>query len=488
MSLWEQEDCIMQSIQVVSRMSRLTLFREVTEAHVLAYRYRTDLDLYSEPTSEEPEKTPSDEVFSKSLLAVTGGIKKVERMFEMLSLQLPCEGQCPLVIASAFGPTVCNIALRTGLMWNEGRSHMIKNILYYFAGRGAVESFDDQLMLNDELESLVLARLPYARSLYLCGDHFVLSDVEISSELRLDLRNKVRYIDTVLAKRGNLLNTKEKNLIEGYYSAREICVKSNFVQNKNNLPDISNRGESNKTEDATLLLRHLLRVMCHGKNMRKMEADDKFFQFLMQLHEALYGWTDTAAMLEVLERVRANIVCYLKGLTSEQLLLDKELTKAKLEHFERELYRHLNYLTTKQVALSRGRPVSELRPAESESSIYTMAMSASTFMMQRQATLDRQNSNDMNSRHVELDMMHQQRSLDQSSIVSGSSVYAPALSVCSGQENVPLLQQRINTPVQSPLEGHSPLRAKSPLLPSQSLDRHHQPPLIECNEYYETAV
>ena len=413
-------------------------------------------------------------------------------MFEMLSMQLPCEGKCPLVIASAFGPTVFNIALRTALLWNESRAHMIKNIVHYFAGRSAVDSFDDNLLLNDELESLVLARVPYAKALYLNDDHFVLSDVEISSELRMDLRNKIRYIDTMLAKRSKMLYSKEKSLIEAYYSAREICIKNNFVANKNFLPDIVNRaGEANKVDDAVLLLKHLLRIMCCHKNMKKMETDDRFFQFLMQLHEALYTWADTGTMVEVLERIRSNIVCYLRGLTVEQMLLDKELTKAKLEHFERELYRHLNYLTMRQLSLGRGRPLSELHPAESESSIYTMAMSASTFMMQRQPSMQRQTPSEQmpSPRQHDMDMLHNQKSLDQSSIVSGSSVYAPAMSVCSGQENMPLLQQRSVTPANSPLEAQSPMKARSPMLPSHSLDRNQQaPPLIECNEYYETAV
>ena len=417
--------------------------------------------------------------------------QKIERMFEMLSLQLPCDGKCPRIIASAFGPMVCNIALRTALLWNESRAHMIKNILDYFAGRSAVNSFDDNLMLNDELESLVIARLPYAKALYLNDDHFVLSDVVIASELRMDFKNKIRYIDTILAKRSKLLYSKEKSLVEAYNSARAICIKNNFVANKNYLPDIVNRTKgSNKIDDAVLLLKHLLRIMCCQKNMKKMETDDCFFQFLMQLHEALYTWADTDIMVEVLERIRCNIFCYLRGLTVDQMLIDKELTKAKLEHLERELYRHLNYLTMRQLNVSRGHPMPELHTAESESSIYTMAMSASTFMMPRQASLERQTSMDqiLSPLGHDLGRLHQQRSLDQSSIVSGSSVYAPALSVCSGRESVPLLQRSI-TPATSPLEAQTLFKPRSPMLPFHSLDKTQQaPPLIECNEYYETAV
>ena len=81
-----------------------------------------------------------------------------------------------------------------------------------------------------------------------------------------------------------------------------------------------------------------------------MAPEALYFPF--QLHEALYNWSDVNSMAEILERIRGNILCYLRGLTLEQMLLDKEFTKAKLEHLEKELYRHLNYLTLRQVLKS----------------------------------------------------------------------------------------------------------------------------------------
>ena len=408
-------------------------------------------------------------------------MKKLERLFESLVLQLPCHGKCPDNVASAFSGTLHMLAYSTALLWCDSKGRMVRNLVHYFVGRSSAERIDSTLIGDDELESLVLARLPYVSQLHLNADHFVMREVDITNDLKIDLRNKIRYVDTVLAKNSSMLHAKEKNLIESYYTAREICVKNSFIQNKNYVQDIVSKvGEPSKVGECVILLRHLLRVMCTSRNIKKLELDDKFFQFLMHLHEALYSWSDTSTMVEVIERSRCNIFAYLRGITVDQMLIDKEFTKAKLEHIEKELYRHLNHLTLRQVQrekdkrghgiLIRGDSESRnLRPVESESSIYTMAMSASSFAVQRQQSLD-------HSRLGDLDLMHHQLSMDQSSIVSGSSMYATAASISSG-ENAPLI-------------------ACSPPSPrSQESPKHHpdcadeNTSLVEDpNEFYETAV
>jgi hypothetical protein len=155
-------------------------------------------------------------------------------------------------------------------------------------------------------------------------------------------------------------------------------------------------------------------------------------------------------MLEVIERSRTNIVCYIRGLTIEQILLDKEFTKAKLEQVEKELYRHLSYLTLKQVhhdktrrqILTRGdTDPRSMRSVDSETSIYTMAMSTSSFMMRRQATLDQYGEKardlDQLQQQGSVDLpsgsIHHQASLDQSSLLSSSSLYATAASLSSNE-------------------------------------------------------
>ena len=177
----------------------------------------------------------------------------------------------------------------------------------------------------------------------------------------------------------------------------------------------------------------------------------------MQLHEALYTWSDTSTIVEILEWIRGNIYSYLRGLTIEQMLIDKEFTKAKLEHFEKELYRHLNYLTLRQVKQekiccqmphsSMSAKTGDIRPAESDTSIYTLALSTSAYAMQRMALVE---GAEAPVRHHTLEMMHQQCSLDQSSIVSGSSMYATAMSLSSAAETQPLM------PRQTPLESTTP--------------------------------
>ena len=202
----------------------------------------------------------------------------------MLDFQLPCTGKCPPNITAAFGSTLYTLALNTSFIWSDHKGRLITHLVHYFAGRAAAERFDECLITDAELETLVMSRVPYISQLYLSDDHFVLQDVAISTDLKADLKNKIRYIDTVLAKNNSNLHTKEKSLIEAYYSARELCIKNNFMINKSNFPDIVSKvGEPSKITECVVCLRHLLRVMCMSKHLKKVERDDKFFQFLMQV-------------------------------------------------------------------------------------------------------------------------------------------------------------------------------------------------------------
>ncbi len=493
---WQNEEKISKLLYILSKMRQNVIFREVNELHVLAYKYRYDSKVFG--TGEFDDQATKwkfmDFPVTPPLLLT---LRKVERFFEILTLQLPCKGACPSNITSAFASTLFELAIGTALVWGDHKTRIVRQLVHYFAGRHAADRFEASVISDDHLGHIILSRITYVEQLYLNEDHFVLKDVEVTSEIKADLKNKVRFIDTVLAKSSKTLQAKEKNITEAYYNAREICLKNGFVQNKNHLPDIVSKvGEGSRLIECVVLLRHLLRVMVTGGNMKKLETDDKFFQFLMQLHEALYTWSDTSTMVEILERIRSNIFCYLRGLTVEQMLIDKEFTKAKLEHFEKELYRHLNYLTLRQVQqekMRRGAPHSsgptegagDIRPAESDTSIYTLALSTSAYAMQRASSAEAAEG----PRHHTLEMMHQQRSLDQSSIVSGSSMYATAMSLSSAAETAPLM------PRPTPPESASPKsppgsRARSPV-PSTSTERRQQaspPPCVDPSEYFETAV
>ncbi len=491
---WQNEEKISKALHILSKMRQNVIFREVNELHVLSYKFRYDSKVFG--TGELDDAATKWKFVDFPVvppLLVT--LRTVERFFEILTLQLPCRGSCPSNISSAFASTLYELAIGTALVWGDHKARIVRHLVHYFAGRHAADRFEASTISDDHLGHIILSRITYVEQLYLNEDHFVLKDVEVSSEIKVDLKNKIRFIDTVLAKSSKTLQAKEKNITEAYYNAREICLKNGFVQNKNHLPDIVSKvGEGSRLGECVVLLRHLLRVMVTGGNMKKLESDDKFFQFLMQLHEALYTWSDTSTMVEILERIRGNIFCYLRGLTIEQMLIDKEFTKAKLEHFEKELYRHLNYLTLRQVQQEKTRRQAphggateasgDIRPAESDTSIYTLALSTSAYAMQRQASAEASTSGE-GPRHHTLEMMHQQRSLDQSSIVSGSSMYATAVSLSSAAETAPLMPRQ--TPPESSPKSPPGSRARSPV-PGSSKQRSSPPPGVDPNEYFETAV
>ena len=492
---WEHEETISETLLLLNKLRRISMFREITSLHIFAYKYRLDIGIFaSRDVDEGPLTSEKSQHYNKQSVVTFKTVKLIERLFEILTLELPCKGKCPSNSYVAFGCTLHNLVHATAILWSDRQYRMIRPLVMYFCGRSSVESFDVDIIPDEELETLVLARMPYVNQLFLNVDHFVLKDVDITNDLKIDLRNKIRYIDTVLAKDPKALEHKEKNLIESYYAARELCLKNNFILNKNHLPDlICKMGEPSKIVECVSLLQHLLRVICMPKNLRKVETDDKYFQFLMQLHETLYTWSDASTMMEVIERTRNNIFSYLRGFSPEQMLIDKEFTKAKLEHLEKELYRHLNYLTLRQVQESKERrgglvrqrtdPTAgvaldpKIRSFDSESSVYTMAMSASSFMMQRQPQPGTSHDDPVGPKH---DFLAAQRSVDPStidgaSIVSGSSLYATAASISSGpNESTPLMP--------------SPSSSQQPQPRAAMVDRAQSPMSSAESDFYETAV
>lgn len=306
---WEHEGEMSLVLKLLNKMKQTLIFRDVTELHVFAYKFRYEAGVYGSRDFTECYRPISNiNTFAPTSQNVSAVLKQIERFFESLTMQLPCKGNCPTNIAIAFGSTIYTLASSTAMVWSESQVRMIRGLVRYFAGKRATERFDSCIVSDEDLETLVLARVPYANQLYLNGDHLVLEEVTVSNDLKADLKNKIRYIDTVLAKNHKSLEQKEKSLTEAYYAAREICLKNSFTQNKTNLPDIVTKvGEPSKVGECVIYLRHLLRVMVLTKNLRKLENDDRFFQFLMQLYESLYTWTDTNTMLEIIDRVRANI-------------------------------------------------------------------------------------------------------------------------------------------------------------------------------------
>ena len=77
MSLWENEESISRVLQLIVRMNHVTLFREVTEAHILAYRYRTDLDIFGDYTPEDQDNHVSllDGFLNKAMVSIINGIR-----------------------------------------------------------------------------------------------------------------------------------------------------------------------------------------------------------------------------------------------------------------------------------------------------------------------------------------------------------------------------------------------------------------------------
>ena len=394
--------CLLREVEI---MRSATLFRDVTAFDVLAYKYR----FRSQPSDVAAPNSGSSYEFRKPTAFQT--LRRVERLVDSLALQVPVRGRCPDRVVTPFGRTLCGLARTTAAVWSDDQAPTVSRLVRFFGGAVAAAAFDAARASDIALEQRVESRIPYVDALRLSGDHFVLTDMELNSDVgAFDVRAKVRYIDERLTEPDvRLLAARHwRETLGVYRTACDLCVGAGLIQTRSILPGftLETAMDEARVGDCVIVLRHLLRLMCGVQdNANHLGSDEQFFRFVARLHDVVYGWNNGAAsssMLACIERSRANIAAYIRALTVDQIYIAPDLTRAVFERVEAELYRHLDYLTVRRVRMTRRIETTDplrgegpstlprtsaaaldvrhleegtLHPGDSELSIYTMAAS-----------------------------------------------------------------------------------------------------------------
>lgn len=403
-------------------------------------------------------------------------ITHIQHFFERIQLELPLKGKCPRNVSECIKHTMYKLGVGCLEFWGDSQIQVLQAVIKYFCGALSTE-ISAKWVSDEELTSLIESRVPYVNQLQFSNNHFVFSEMNYEQGMKIDFCSKVRYIDVILARSDPCLQNKHKFLLSVYNSARDICVKNEFIKQKNLLPDIPPLGQTDPVSihDVVMYVRHLIRTLCMEKHLPAIQGDDKFCKMLLSLYEQLYGVNDPLAQQEVIERIKKNIILSLQSLNPEVMGNDIETVRFKLEEVERGLMRHVSLATSggfdarrrrKDLLTAQQHP--NAKSFESETSVYTMALSASAFALQRHATYE----SDLANTHR---FLSPQLSVDGLSAPNGS-IYDTAssprsASATGANENTPLIS---NTPLSSSPDALAMERPQSPM----SID----------SDYYETAV
>jgi len=116
MHAWPHEAQTDRAIRVIRSLGATEMFRGVTGYHVLAYKYRFDAAgaNVNEFTNGATHMTRTrlTRYSSASTVDVFQTMRKIERLFDSLSLALPCVGKCPMHIRLENRiQSFCNISL-----------------------------------------------------------------------------------------------------------------------------------------------------------------------------------------------------------------------------------------------------------------------------------------------------------------------------------------------------------------------------------------
>ena len=460
---WTHETEIRKVLQRIDGLKKRFLFREITQFHVLAYKYRI-----------EPENSVE---CSNTCTSILQQIAHVQHFFERLQLEFSLQGSCPQYMSVCLKQTIEELGLATIELWSDNRIQVLKSVERYFCSSSAIS---EKWMSDSQLKSLIEPMVPYVGQLCMSDKctYFVLGELHLETVTSTETASKIRCIDTVLSTNDPSLGAKRKALVDIYNTAREICLNHNYITNQSHLPEIppADQPDSVSIHDVVMYVLHLLRVLCMEKNLTELYADDTFLTLLFHLYHNVCGGVDPNIQQQVIERIKKNIDIHLRNL-AEQLGTDAESTRIRLENVERDLLRHLTLPQIQQDPKLRRKNLlathrnTTAKSFESEASVYTMALSASAFALQRQGTFESDLSNYQSQK-----FLAQQTSAE---MLSAPSVYdtAPSSHMSSANENTPLIS---NTPP-------TPLSSSSP---DQIEGRNHRPqsPMSVDSDYYETAV
>lgn len=123
---WLHEEDISASLFVLNKMRECYLFENVSELLVFSHKYRI-YGLEMVAAESDLSCLPPKRNFNKLLLTV----RKVERLFEALTMELPCGNNgADGSISSAVGGTILMLALATSTLWCDSRAKMIRFILF----------------------------------------------------------------------------------------------------------------------------------------------------------------------------------------------------------------------------------------------------------------------------------------------------------------------------------------------------------------------
>jgi len=193
---WPVEAEVVRLLRQIDTMRAATLYRDVSAFKVLAYKYRRLRRHHREsppddaawncaaPSGVEP-RTPPCSAFET--------LRRVERLLDSLALQVPARGRCPDRVLTPFSRTLCGLARTTAAVWSDDQAPTVSRLVRFFGGSTASAGFDAARASDITLEQRVESRISYVDALRLSGDHFVLADVELNSDVgAFDLRAKVR--------------------------------------------------------------------------------------------------------------------------------------------------------------------------------------------------------------------------------------------------------------------------------------------------------
>ena len=332
------------------------IFRDITAYHILSYKYRTDNGVYSvDHIADDPEEVKKSNKTPLKKLNVFLILKKIERLFFSLTLQLPLSRKCSKQAANTAGSIVLSIAQVTSMVWCDEKAKTIFRVVKFFSGQRMAEHLERSHVKDADLETLVLSRIPYVTNLMLDQDcKFKLKDTPqtpINLSIYLLLK-KVSHIDHFITENFPRLETIREKIVTFYQAARDLSFRNNMVLTKSHIPDFStirNGGLAGRFHECVSCLTHLLRLMTYGNNVKQLENDEKFNRFVENLKVTVdqLAVTVTENMANI-EQSRKNIVVCLNDLTTEHVLADREFIKAKLELIEKDLKSHVKYLHTKK--------------------------------------------------------------------------------------------------------------------------------------------
>ena len=362
--VWKNENTILALKRTLNTLKeKVMLSNHVSEFHVFVFRYRHRLScLHAGDVTDEES-------------ACFHTVAQIEHLLCRLHIEFITGSICSRHVFCSIRDTVNALFVEFSQVLTDEKVAMLHRITK--PSKCHTQVLDSRLC-DADLRDLMADVSSYVTYLRMENHGYKLKHIPITTKTtyKPGFPGKLFSIDNILSSAPELFESKKHVFMNAYSAVRLLCIKHKVAPEHKHLPLMS---EHSATADVMTCLRHALRCLIE-------RFDEELQLIVFNMFDELYWWNTQNSMFALIEGSKSAIQSLLNSITIDQIVSKEEITRQKLEDVEYELQHLLGCQPVGSCKSKRANRQASFVSFESETSVYTMAMSPSAYAIDNQMT------------------------------------------------------------------------------------------------------